>query len=222
VRIELFGDTIESIRAFDPGTQRSTNPMERTTLLPLTEFPYPAEVLQHSGARSASGRDDELSERGFYPGWEFREILREDRKSVLFDLSADPVLVLDEPSTLASEVEKYRTRLTQAYEDVEDPLAEPAERYIFGEDEWSLALQLFPRLALEQLELSREGDPSKSRPADAADYALSRKRRRLHGRSEGTCDCGRAGDGVGGEHGRTRALRGYLPRIRTPLPARRA
>jgi transcription-repair coupling factor (superfamily II helicase) len=158
VRIELFGDTIESIRAFDPGTQRSTNPMERTTLLPLTEFPYPAEVLQHSGARSASGRDDELSERGFYPGWEFREILREDRKSVLFDLSADPVLVLDEPSTLASEVEKYRTRLTQAYEDVEDPLAEPAERYIFGEDEWSLALQLFPRLALEQLELSREGE----------------------------------------------------------------
>ncbi len=158
VRIELFGDTIESIRAFDPGTQRSTNPMERTTLLPLTEFPYPTEVLQHSGARSASGRDEELSERGFYPGWEFREILREDRKSVLFDLSADPVLVLDEPAALASEVAKYRTRLTQAYEDVEDPLAEPAERYIFGEDEWSLALQLFPRLALEQLELSREGE----------------------------------------------------------------
>jgi len=69
VRIELFGDTIESIRAFDPGTQRSTNPMERATLLPLTEFPYPTEVLQHSGIRSASGRDEELSERGFYPGW---------------------------------------------------------------------------------------------------------------------------------------------------------
>src|SRR6202142_2760542 len=151
VRIELFGDTIESIRAFDPGTQRSTNPMERTTLLPLTEFPHPTEVLQHSGARSASGRDDELSERFFYPGWELHEILREHRKSVLFDLSADPVLVLDEPSTLAAEVEKHRTRLTQAYEDVEDPLAEPAERYIFGEDGGWLALPLFPRLALGEV-----------------------------------------------------------------------
>src|SRR5574340_793049 len=39
VRIELLGDTIESIRAFDPNTQRSTNPVERVTLMPLTEFP---------------------------------------------------------------------------------------------------------------------------------------------------------------------------------------
>ena len=39
VRVELLGDTIESIRAFDPNTQRSTNPVERATLMPLTEFP---------------------------------------------------------------------------------------------------------------------------------------------------------------------------------------
>jgi transcription-repair coupling factor (superfamily II helicase) len=157
VRIELFGDTIESIRAFDPGTQRSTSPVERTTLLPLTEFPYPAEVLQRSSAGSASGRDDDAIEAGFYPGWEFREILHEQRNSVLFDLSGDPLLLLDEPSALASEVEKYRRRFTKAFEDVEDPRAEPPERYIFGEDEWSLALQLFPKLSLEQLELSGEG-----------------------------------------------------------------
>jgi transcription-repair coupling factor (superfamily II helicase) len=157
VRIELFGDTIESIRAFDPSTQRSTNPVERTTLLPLTEFPHPAEVLQRSATRVASGREDDAIERGCYPGWEFRELLREERNSVLFDLSGDPLLLLDEPSALQSEVEKYRKRLTKAFEDVEDPLAEPPERYIFGEDEWSLALQLFPRFSLEHLELSREG-----------------------------------------------------------------
>jgi transcription-repair coupling factor (superfamily II helicase) len=156
VRIELFGDTIESIRAFDPSTQRSTNPMERTTLLPLTEFPHPAEVLQRSAARSASGREDEAIERGFYPGWEFREILRQERNSVLFDLFGDPVLLLDEPSALESATENYRERLAKSFENVEDPLAEPPERYIFGEDEWSLALQLFPRLSLEHLELSRD------------------------------------------------------------------
>src|ERR1700761_5456319 len=53
VRIELLGDTIESIRAFDPNTQRSTNPMERATLLPLTEFPRRAEVLQRAGSRAS-------------------------------------------------------------------------------------------------------------------------------------------------------------------------
>ncbi|MGD0962877.1 MAG: transcription-repair coupling factor [Candidatus Acidiferrales bacterium] len=160
VRIELFGDTIESIRAFDSSTQRSTNPVERATLLPLTEFPHPAEVLEHSGARAAAGREDDAIERGFYPGWEFREILGEDRKAVLFDLSGDPLLVLDEPSALESDLERYRKRITKAFEEVEDPLAEPPDRYIFGEDEWSLALQLFPRLSLEHLELSREGSSS--------------------------------------------------------------
>ena len=52
VRVELLGDTIESIRAFDPNTQRSTNPIERATLLPLTEFPRRAEVLERA-ARSS-------------------------------------------------------------------------------------------------------------------------------------------------------------------------
>ncbi len=35
VRIELFGDDVESIRAFDPSTQRSTEPLGSATLLPM-------------------------------------------------------------------------------------------------------------------------------------------------------------------------------------------
>ena len=95
-----------------------------------------------------------MIERGFYPGWEFREILREERNAVLFDLAGDPLLVLDEPSALESEVRKISQRLAEAFEEVEDPLAEPPDRYIFNEEEWQLALQLFPRLALEQLGLA--------------------------------------------------------------------
>jgi len=157
VRIELLGDSIESIRAFDPNTQRSTSPVERTSLLPLTEFRHPAEVLQRSASRSVACREDDTIERGFYPGWEFREILRDERNSVLFDLAGDPLLVLDEPSALESEVDRYRNRLTKAFEEVEDPLAEPPERYIYNEEEWQLALDLFPRLALEHLGLAQEG-----------------------------------------------------------------
>ena len=39
VRLDLFGDTIESIRVFDPGTQRSGNRRQRLTLRPVSEVP---------------------------------------------------------------------------------------------------------------------------------------------------------------------------------------
>src|SRR5579864_3170762 len=39
VRVELLGDTVESVREFDPRTQRSIAPVVRTTFLPLTEWP---------------------------------------------------------------------------------------------------------------------------------------------------------------------------------------
>src|SRR5208282_6205453 len=116
VRIELLGDTIESIRAFDPNTQRSTNPVERATLLPLTEFLRGAAVLERQRVPAASGREDDSSLPGFYPGWEFREILSEERKSVLFDLVADPLIVEDEPALLESAVEKYRASLQESFE----------------------------------------------------------------------------------------------------------
>src|SRR5437016_13971287 len=41
VRIELLGDTVESVREFDARTQRSIAPVVRTTLLPLTEWAVP-------------------------------------------------------------------------------------------------------------------------------------------------------------------------------------
>src|SRR5450432_4877563 len=41
VRIELLGDTVESVREFDPRTQRSVAPVNRTTILPLIEWGLP-------------------------------------------------------------------------------------------------------------------------------------------------------------------------------------
>ena len=157
VRVELMADTIESIRAFDPNTQRSTNPVERALILPLTEMLRHAEVLERQSVRSGSGREDDTAPAGFYAGWEFREIPREERPGVLFDLADDPVVVLDEPSMLDAAVEKYRGRLAEAFDKAEDPLAEPPGRYILSGDEWSLALQLFPQLAIEHLGLVQEG-----------------------------------------------------------------
>ncbi|MGA9885705.1 MAG: transcription-repair coupling factor [Candidatus Acidiferrales bacterium] len=158
VRIELLGDTIESIRAFDPNTQRSTNPMERALLLPLTEFLLHAEVLEHQRVVTASGREDDAPPAGFYPGWEFREISREDRRAVLFDLATDPVVILDEPGSLDEAIKNYRASLQEAFDAAEDPRAEAPDRYILSDEEWSLAQQLFPRLGFEHLQMGREDD----------------------------------------------------------------
>ena len=50
VRVELLGDTVESLREFDPESQRSTAPLGRVALSSLTEFavepkPIPTEKL---------------------------------------------------------------------------------------------------------------------------------------------------------------------------------
>ena len=149
VRIELLGDTIESIRAFDPATQRSTNPVERALLLPLTEVFHSA----NGTARGSSGRADDVAV-GFHPGWEFREMASAERPGIVFDLAIEPAVVLDEPSELAQAVESYRTQLEEAFDKTADPLAEPPARYILSDEEWSLALQLFPRLAIEHLAMA--------------------------------------------------------------------
>lgn len=51
VRIEFFGDEIDSLRSFDPGTQRSTGPLRAVTITP------PAEVLPELGAQVADVLD---------------------------------------------------------------------------------------------------------------------------------------------------------------------
>jgi transcription-repair coupling factor (superfamily II helicase) len=162
VRIELLGDTIESIRAFDPNTQRSTNPMERATLLPLTEFPRRAEVLQRLRVPAASGREDDEAPPGFHPGWEFQEILLEDRKSTLFDLAGDPLVIEDEPSLLKAAIEQYRERLRESFDSSESPLSEPPNRFVFDDEEWSLAMQLAPRLGVEHLGVAAEDAPQRT------------------------------------------------------------
>src|SRR5207245_9284604 len=44
VRIEFFGDEVESIRKFDPASQRSSSPVDEALLLPPTETPVREEI----------------------------------------------------------------------------------------------------------------------------------------------------------------------------------
>src|SRR5215472_8138937 len=81
VRIEFFGDEVDSIRRFDPTSQRSSNPTDEALLLPLTETPVTDQLLgaihtRLSGKRiSGSEAIVEAAIRSggvtVFPGWEF-------------------------------------------------------------------------------------------------------------------------------------------------------
>src|SRR5258708_20167398 len=96
VRLELFGDEVESIREFDPGTQRSVQPRQETTLLPLTDFPLRRDLLPQLNDTDQP-----------FPGCEFLMPLVTPFDHTVFDLLADParsdlLVVLDEPGALCT------------------------------------------------------------------------------------------------------------------------
>ncbi len=81
VRVEFFGDEVESIRKFDPGTQRSSSPADEAVLLPLSETPVSEQILGAIHARLSGKRisgTEEMIEQSVraggvnvFPGWEF-------------------------------------------------------------------------------------------------------------------------------------------------------
>jgi transcription-repair coupling factor (superfamily II helicase) len=154
VRLELLGDTLESIREFDPNTQRSTNPLERVTLLPLADYPRSAEQLERLQELVVAGREGSMAEgseppTGFYPGWEFQASLARERQSHLLRLRENIFVIEDEPGTLDATLEEYRDRFADAAE--ENPEMPPPENYVLTAEEWERARSAIPRIGFEHL-----------------------------------------------------------------------
>ncbi len=104
VRVDLFGDTIESIRAFDPATQRSGARIERLALRPVSEvFLDPESVARfRTGWRDAFGTgaaDDpiylSISEGRRHPGMEHWVPLFHDAMETLLDYLPGASVSLD-------------------------------------------------------------------------------------------------------------------------------
>jgi transcription-repair coupling factor (superfamily II helicase) len=64
VRLDFVGDTIESIRAFDPATQRSTTELDSVTIVPLREVFPPSPDGDGESGSDGGGRGAEGEERG--------------------------------------------------------------------------------------------------------------------------------------------------------------
>ncbi len=108
IRIELFGDLIESIRRFDVETQRSVMKISEATLLPLAEYPKSRQLFL-----DLADQMDVPSPGDPFPGWEFAVPLVRPRRYSLFSLTENPLVIIDEPEQAAGASERLWKRLQE-------------------------------------------------------------------------------------------------------------
>ena len=108
IRIEFFGDTVETIRRFEVETQRSIHRIDDVTVLPLVEYPRSRALLQQLAARL--GRPDIVPGETF-AGWEFWVPLLHPRNDSILALLERPVVIWDEPEAARGAAERLWKRL---------------------------------------------------------------------------------------------------------------
>lgn len=171
LRIEFFGDQIESLREFDPTTQRSRQPIPSALLLPLAEtkrsgkfFEALVRVLAErapegpgpeSGARSASQSEPAWAPEyaNAFPGWEFFVPLVEPHRFTLLALADQAMLVWDEPLERREQLQRTFEGLAAGFDEVRDsvpPRPQPEEIYL-TECEFFRSLENIPQLYLKEL-----------------------------------------------------------------------
>ena len=169
VRIEFFGDEVESIRKFDPASQRSSSPADETVLLPLSETPVSEQVLGAIHARLSGKRfsgPDGVVEQAIraagvtvFPGWEFYVPVA-GTSGTLFDLMPNVSVLEDEPDLLKAELDQFWDRVEQAHERSGiGNLVRPEELYTPPEEWWG-KLQAAPGADIEHLGVTRPGTES--------------------------------------------------------------
>ena len=136
VRIDFFGDEIESIRRFDPETQRSSTSIDEVLLLPLTETPATEALLEAINARlTRSGSAGAALEGGetpselqthvagnvrakprSFPGWEFYAPVAGARSSLLELMGQHTRVFVEEPAMVLNQGERWWNKVEQRHE----------------------------------------------------------------------------------------------------------
>jgi len=184
VRIEFFGDEVDSIRRFDPTSQRSSNPIDEALLLPLTETPVSDQLLAAIHTRLSGKRiegNEEIVEAAIrsggvtvFPGWEFyAPVAGADR--TVFDLLPRSTVLLDEPDALRAEFDRFWTRVTEMHErSGVGNLVRPEDLYLPPDDWWQKVMTL-GGADIEHLDITRVED------AESAVNILTQPTPRFHG-----------------------------------------
>ena len=165
VRLDFFGDTLETIRSFDPESQRTTDQLRALDLVPVAELQLTTETIKrfrlgYLEAFGAPGPDDLLyqavSEGRRHPGMEHWLPLFHDRLETVLDYVPGSAVVLE---PLVEDAARERiAQIRDYYEARQQALGRrdagvpykplPPERLYFGEDELHARLDGVPLVRL--------------------------------------------------------------------------
>ncbi|HEY6831333.1 MAG TPA: transcription-repair coupling factor [Pseudolabrys sp.] len=164
VRLDFFGDSLETIRTFDAQTQRSEMAMRGLDLVPVAEFQLVTETIRrfrtgYVAQFGATTPDDLLyeavSEGRRYPGMEHWLPLFHTQMETIFDYLPGTPLALEHLDEDAAH-ERF-TQITDYYDARREALKEgqtpvykplPPERLYLTEDEWRARLDASARARL--------------------------------------------------------------------------
>ncbi len=134
VRLDFFGDTLDSLRAFDPETQRTMTQMRALDLVPMSEFQLTTETMRrfrmgYVATFGAATKGDPLyeavSEGRRFPGMEHWLPLFHEKLDTLFDyLEGTPVLIEAQAEEAAGE---RLTQIADYYEARREALEHPGQ-----------------------------------------------------------------------------------------------
>ncbi|HWB96078.1 MAG TPA: hypothetical protein VG672_05235, partial [Bryobacteraceae bacterium] len=157
VRIELFGDQVETIRRFDVESQRSLLKIEECTLLPLSEYPRTRTLLAELGERlrESGVPDRELPAPGEpFAGWETLVPMARPRRGSVFEMSSRPIVIWDEPALVRGAAERFWKRLDQ----IERSAAYDPNAIYLTCEELEAAAQALPAVSFQELDLGASGE----------------------------------------------------------------
>ncbi len=170
VRLDFFGDTVESIRSFDPETQRTHARLEAMTLLPMSEAPLDEAARKRFRTRYVElfgpvmGDDplyESVSAGRQHQGMEHWLPLFHERLETLFDYLPGAVVTFDPL------VDDAREKRLEQINDHYDAREQALERKAFGappynpvppaslfmtEEDWTAALGARKTVALDPFE----------------------------------------------------------------------
>ncbi len=166
-RIDLFDDEIDTLRTFDPETQRSIDKVEQIQLLPGHEFPMDKTAIEQFRARFREIFDVNHRECPIYqdlaqgiasPGIEYYLPLFFEQTATLFDYLTDSIRVVTLEG-IDDSIEHFSSDVRNRYEnrkvDPIRPLLSP-EHIIMPAEELYGCIKRYPRISLHEQSFSEK------------------------------------------------------------------
>ncbi len=202
VRIEFFGDSVDSIREFDLDDQRSRGPVQHIDILPMQDLMISREMLRDWGGRARQRWSDDRFEKDLneklvfadnselFPGAFCLMPIVQPIDSTLPDYADAAVLVLDEPEILEETHQRFFSALEQRFEQTQSAggvALPPGEIFVSPDDLRSITSR-HRRVSLEELGASGSSFFVKGQPIE-----------RFHGRVKDMAEVVRQSHGAGRE-----------------------